>query len=416
MRGTVYVIGAGLSGLSAAVELAARGAPVEVFEAAPHAGGRCRSYFDPVLNRVIDNGNHLVLSGNHATFAYLDRIGATAHLVGPHKAEFHFVNVSSGEHWIIRPNEGPLAWWVFSRARRVPKTKPADYLAIARLLWPRKDSQVQDLVDCKGALWTQLLEPILIAALNSKPETASAELAGAVLHETLAKGGGAYRPRVASPTLASAFIDPAIEYLESRGCKLQLAQRLRKITFGDRRIRSLSLTQTEQNIGTEDMIILATPPWIARELVPDITAPTEFRAILNAHFSTTPPHDARQIIGIIGGTAEWAFAFEDRVSVTVSNADRLMGETRENLISVLWRDVAKALNLAGDAPLCQIVKERRATFAATPEQVRLRPKAQTRWRNLLLAGDWTDTGLPATIEGAIRSGRKAAELALEPLS
>jgi len=122
------------------------------------------------------------------------------------------------------------------------------------------------------------------------------------------------------------------------------------------------------------------------------------------------------MIGIIGGTAEWVFAFPDRISVTVSGADAIVDRDRGDLAKTLWRDVARALEVGPELPRWQIVKERRATFAATPEQAKRRAKAETRWSNLFLAGDWTDTGLPATIEGAVRSGNRAAELALRSLS
>jgi uncharacterized protein with NAD-binding domain and iron-sulfur cluster len=96
----------------------------------------------------------------------------------------------------------------------------------------------------------------------------------------------------------------------------------------------------------------------------------------------------------------------------VSNADRLIEREREELAALLWRDVAIACNLPAALPPWQIVKEKRATFAATSAEEKKRPGARTRWANLFLAGDWTATGLPATIEGAVRSGRRAAELAL----
>ncbi|MGZ3370405.1 MAG: FAD-dependent oxidoreductase, partial [Caulobacteraceae bacterium] len=127
MTRTVHVVGAGLAGLSAATILAERGETVVVHEAAAQAGGRCRSYFDPQLGMTIDNGNHLVLSGNRAVQAYLKRLGATDRLAGPDKAEFAFFDLNDGARWRMRPSDGRIPWWIFQPSRRVPGTTVADY-------------------------------------------------------------------------------------------------------------------------------------------------------------------------------------------------------------------------------------------------------------------------------------------------
>jgi hypothetical protein len=151
---------------------------------------------------------------------------------------------------------------------------------------------------------------------------------------------------------------------------------------------------------------------MAQRLLPGLEAPTEFRAILNGHFLAEPGADAPWFVGVIGGTAEWVFRKPGVLSVTVSAADPLIDRPAEELAETLWRDAARAYGIEGALPRWRIVKEKRATFAATPAQAGRRPGPRTRWSNLVLAGDWTDTGLPATIEGALRSGRRAAEALL----
>jgi hypothetical protein len=140
-----------------------------------------------------------------------------------------------------------------------------------------------------------------------------------------------------------------------------------------------------------------------------LAGPTEFRAIVNAHFRMAPPPSLPPLIGVLNGTVEWIFSFPERLSVTISAADRLLDTPREELAALIWREVAEVASLTSALPPWQIVRERRATSAATPEQDARRPGPQTSWTNLALAGDWTATGLPATIEGAIRSGNRAAE-------
>ena len=410
--GAVHIIGAGLAGLSCAVALTRRGATVVVHEAARFAGGRCRSYFEPALGATIDNGNHLVLSGNHATLAYLDAIGAVGRLVGPEEATFAFADLRSGERWMLRINEGRVPWWILSRARRVPGTRVRDYLAAARLLRAGPDDTVAMLIG-SGALYERLWRPVLLAALNTDPCEASGRLAGMVVRETLAKGGQACRPLIASDGLAAAFIDPALAFLNRHSASVRFNHRLHALDLGAARVGSLQFAEGDRiALGSKDRVVLAVPAPDVPVLVPGFVTPTEFRAIINAHFKVQPPPGTPPMLGVINAMTEWMFAFEERLSITISAADRLIETPREELARLIWREVASLTGLSRDAPAWQIIKERRATIAALPCEEPKRAGARTQWSNLVLAGDWTATGLPATIEGAIRSGNRAADLIL----
>ena len=417
--GHVHIIGAGLAGLSAAVDLTAAGRTVTVYEAGPAAGGRCRSYFDKELGIRIDNGNHLLLSGNKATFRYLKAIGATDRLTGPKAALFPFISVQSGSRWTLRPNRGRLPWWILFPHRRMPGTRVSDYLALARIAKITSDIPVADVIR-RGRIYWLLAEPLAIAALNTRPQVGLARLLGAVLRETLLAGGKACLPRFPREGLSEALVDPAIETLRGRGAQVQFGRRVTALTIQAQRITGLEIGTDTIPVGPDDSVVLAVPPWIAGELLPNLETPNEFEAILNIHFRLKAhPPDAIEkagFTGLIGGAAEWVFVKSDHVSVTISAANARVDESATAIATSVWPNVCAALDVPEEEraamPPFRVVKERRATFAATAKQEKRRPGVQTEIANLALAGDWTATGLPATIEGAIRSGQSAARFLL----
>ncbi|MGA3003106.1 MAG: hydroxysqualene dehydroxylase HpnE [Acetobacteraceae bacterium] len=412
----VHVIGAGLAGLSAAITATGTGRAVSLYEATAAGGGRCRSYFDAELGMRLDNGNHLLLSGNTSAFAYIDEIGARDCFTGPRNPIFPFMDLKTGRKWTLRPNRGRIPWWVLFADRRVPRTTASEYPRI-RLLGRVWDDTVMAEAMRHSSLYWLLLEPLSVAALNTRPHEALACLFGSVLRETLLKGGNACLPRVPKEGLSEALVDPAIATLRERGAEILFNRRITRLVVEHDRVIALGTHDGQIALGADDFVVLAAPPWVAGELLPKITVPNAFESILNVHFKigvqSVSDVAAAGFIGLVNGTAEWIFVRPDRVSVTVSAANKLIDRRADDLAAEIWRDVVKALDLVGthaNQPPFRVVKERRATIVANFVQEERRPGAETDIGNLLLAGDWTDTRLPGTIEGAIRSGKTAAEL------
>ncbi len=412
----VHVIGAGVAGLAAALSLAEAGRQVVLHESGPAAGGRCRSYFDRGLGVRLDNGNHLLLSGNHAVMAYLTQIGARHSLTGPGEAMFPFMDLGTGERWTISPSAGRIPWWVLDRRARVPGTRLGQYIALLRLLRVRDDASVAAVLSRAGPLYTRLLEPLAVAALNTRPDRALARLLGRVVLETLARGGAACVPSFPRVGLSESFVDPAVEWLRARGATLRLASRVTGLHMapdhtGHDRLARIDTAHGPEALAAGDAVVLATPAHVAADLMPGLVAPDQFEAIANVHFRLESDRQTlgrAGFVGLVGGTAEWVFQKPGIISVTVSAANDLIDLPSDELAARIWPEVRAVATLSGPMPAMRVVKERRATFAATAEQDRRRPATRTALANLVLAGDWTATGLPATIEGAIRSGRTAA--------
>ncbi len=412
MSARAHIVGAGLAGLAAAVRLAESGREVHLYEAAPKAGGRCRSYFDSGLGVTLDNGNHLILSGNHAIRDYLAAIGAEDELIGPETASFPFYDLDSASGFELTIAEGRLPWWLFRTSTRIPGTRALDYLRALRLRRAGASATVATCLPERDALWRGFFKPLTVAALNTQPDEASAGLLWRILDETFLKGGEACRPRIAKRSLAATFVEPALAKIADSGGKIHFGARLRRIDCGESAARCLYFDRETLELQPEDQVILALPPWNLGDLLPQLDPHLEPRPIVNAHFclnGLAPLPAAKPLMGLLGGTAEWIFARGSVISLTVSAAEALDLVSQEELASRLWRDTVSALGLKDLAmPKIRVIREKRATFAATPAAEALRPGSDTHLKNLCLAGDWTDTGLPATIEGAIRSGVNAA--------
>jgi hypothetical protein len=235
---------------------------------------------------------------------------------------------------------------------------------------------------------------LAIATLNTMPDIASAAPLRIVLAETIERGGHAALPRFAKIGLSESFVDPAIDWLRNKGTTIKFGRRV---------------TELDPNQPT----ILAVPPWVAASLVPGLVVPDKFEAICNLHYKYSLDPGEAGFWGLIGGMAEWVFARPNILSVTISAANRYLEADNDTIAEKVWAELAGAFALKPIMPQCRVVWEKRATFMSTPEQLARRPQTRTQNPNLVLAGDWTDTGLPATIEGAIRSGNAAASVLLQ---
>lgn len=410
---TVHIIGAGMAGLAAAVRFGQRGRKVTVWEAAGHAGGRVRSIDCPVIGRTIDNGTHLVLSGNKSVRDYVKTIGASKRLVAAENAAFDFVDIKAKKHWTVRPSHLPLPLWLLSPSRRIPGARLGEYMRFRKLAQAGHTETVADCVGTSGALYDRFWKPLTLAVMNADPSEAAAAPMMAALRETMLRGAAHSTPMMVKKSLSHTFVDLACAYITKKGGDIRYGNRLSKLVVLENQVHALAFGDDVYELEKDDQVVLALPPWALSKVWPGADLPMESRGILNVHYRVDDvPADMPPLVGVVGGRIHWVAVRGDVVSVTISAADDEIEKPSEALARQLWPEVAQVLNRDGDkVPPYRVIKERRATVLQTPAAQQRRPRPRTGLGNVFLAGDWTATGIPATIESAVRSGFDVADVA-----
>jgi predicted NAD/FAD-dependent oxidoreductase len=216
--------------------------------------------------------------------------------------------------------------------------------------------------------------------------------------------------------LSETFIHPALTALADSGVTIRFRHPLRTLSRSGGRVTELTFDDEIVHLSRHDAIVLAVPWHAAASLLPSLPD-LPASPIVNAHFRlASPPSQlpAGGMLGLLGTDAQWLFLRGDILSVTVSAAAGLVDQTSDQIAERLWTDVSRALKLSSRPLAKRIIKEKRATLYHTPAVERLRPAPKI-GTNLLLAGDWTATGLPCSLEGAILSGEHAAREILDLL-
>lgn len=391
----LHVVGAGLAGLAAATAAARAGARVSLYEAAGHAGGRCRSFNDEKLGRLIDNGSHLLLGANKVALGYARATGGIETMV-PAPPRFDFFDLTDHSRWTVSPTGLPAGLGEILRALGLPWTGP--------------EATVADrLGRCPG--YGRFWRPLCEAILNTTPEDSSARMFSWTMRRALLGGAPALSPWIFPLGLSAALVAPALATLGSFGAEIAFRCRLMRVTADRLEFEGRTVT-----LGPNDRVILALPPWAVPSVLPgtDFSLPT--RTIVNAHFRLDQPvvlPNGAPFLGLVGGFGHWLFPRGDVLSVTVSAAEGLVDRPADEIATLLWDEAARAIGLpAQPVPAARVIKERRATLAHDPVTLTRRPGPETAIPGVFLAGDWLRSPWPCTIEAAISSGLLAAQRAL----
>ena len=429
----VAIVGAGLAGLAAAVYLSARNIPVVVLEQKPHAGGRAFSFRDRLTGETIDNGQHVLIEAYSQTLQYLLEIGSADRLLRRRRSGLKFHHPERGfRSFSVAPLPSPfdlLVGIVVSDLLSIPNRFRLLRCGVALRLtnesrtslqtqtvevWLRAHGQNDETI---RSFW----EPLTIAIMNEHTRVASAAMFVHTLRLAFLDKPGGSSLVIPAGGLSDVFIDPAIRFIESRGGAVRCSSRVVSVNVGVAQT-GLELVEISGKRMHARAAILAIPPWsFSGELrsiadVPQLPS----SPIISIHLWYEKNFMRDAVIGVVGKRVQWIFnrrkivessSSNGHVSCVISAANDLVHLSNGELSSIAASDMASVFSLGDMQPTRSIViREKRATFSPRPLIDKVRPGPQTKFSTIFLAGDWTATGIPGTIEGAILSGIKAASL------
>ena len=394
-----------------------------LFESASSLGGRVASFTDPETWLTIDNCQHVLLGCCTEAIGFLRRIGSID------QVEFHDrLNVVDAPQarLTIESSWLPAPLHLLGSIATTPYLSAADKLALARVLAlmlakkPGKSETSGEYLrslGCSQQLLDRLVEPVIVSALNERPDDASARYARMVLVESLVKGKRGYRLGVPKVPQSELVGDAATRWLSGRGCDIRANARVKRVHEEDGLARSIELASGERMAF--DAYVAAVPPdaLVRMGISAGGGQQLAWRPIVGAHLFFAKPIPSFEPACVVGEPFGWVFSKRPSlgyVQAVASAAQGVVGLPKSEALGLALRAASKVEPMLCGVPLTRgiIYRARRATFATLSCDAH-RPAAVTSTANLFLAGDWTDTGWPATIESAVRSGRAAARALLE---
>lgn len=437
MSDSVLVIGGGFAGLAAGVALAGAGRRVRLLEANPYLGGRARSWTDPVTNSTVDNGQHLFMGCYEATLKFLKTIGTLDRIHFQKGLAVSFLE-RGGRLTTLECPRLPSPFHLLAGVARSASFTRREKLEIVqlggRLRWSSRNGNSRLTVDQwlrqlgqSESLRRNFWDLLCIAAMNEDPEIASAALFERVLRLALFSSPEDSRLGLARVGLSDCYTGAAADYVQARGGRIDLGSPVRRLILDGNRCNGVELGDGDR---IEAETVISTVPWFTLgEILPGelgqadsfFAAVTSLRPapIISINLWFDRPVTDLEFAGLRGTTIQWLFNKgkilghgENYIALVVSGAHLIVDRPKEELVAVALQDLADLLPGVQHVRVLRslVVKERQATFSPSCEVEAIRPPASTPIKGLYLAGDWTATGLPATIEGAVRSAYAAVKV------
>jgi squalene-associated FAD-dependent desaturase len=429
-RYDAVVVGGGCAGFAAATALTERGARVLVLEARPGLGGRATAFTDPDTGERVDNGQHILMGCYHDSLRFLDRIGAADRVRWQTGLRVPMIDLDGRHSVLALPAlppplhflAGVLSWEALSWSERVSVLRmdsairnPADGAGLTVRQWLERHGQANRLCEL---LW----EPLALAALNQSIDQAEAPAFARVLERVFGPEPSDAALVLPAVPLDQMYAEPARAWLEARRGAVRVNAPAKVLVEGE---RVTGVRVRDEMIATS--LVISTVPWFAFRALFDTPPPALAGAMANADalgslpivtvnlwFDRAVMHEP--LVGLPGRNFQWVFdrralvgSEASHLSMVSSGADALVVQSNEILVAIALGEVREAIPAARRADLRRgiAVREKRSTFTLAPGAPP-RPGTSTPIAGLLLAGDWIETGLPATIESAVLSGHQAA--------
>jgi squalene-associated FAD-dependent desaturase len=423
MQKKVIVIGGGFAGLTASSYLVKNNFKVTLLEASPKLGGRAYSFADKETSTIIDNGQHILMGCYYETLKFLDLIGAGANFHFQKKLEVNFIK----ENFKPLPLKAISLFYPFNLLigllyfkaihfsqrlnllkllAKLPFINPADYNEINIRQWLESENQSPEVSE---SFWKILA----VGALNTSPEKASAGIFIDILKKIFLNGNKASAIILPKYGLSESYCNNAEVFIKKNGGKINLSETVTGLTIKDGAITEV---QTMADSYRDfDYVISAVPAYALSKVldenfereIPDFT----YSSILNINLWHKHNNFPAGFFGLINSPVHWVFNKGSHLNLVISVADEFRFKSDEDIIAMVKVELKKFFRLQPEVITNhKIIKEKRATFIPSGDVLHKRPSQKTWIRNLFLAGDWVDTGLPSTIESAVKSGRVAAEI------